>query len=78
MQTVGLGEAKKSLDTLVDAASRGEVITITKAGRPVAQLVAVLAQPPVRKPGSMKGKIWIADDFDAPLDPSAFADAVER
>lgn len=26
------------------------------------------AAPPVRRAGSAEGKIWIADDFDAPLE----------
>ena len=26
------------------------------------------AQPPAREPGSARGQVWMADDFDAPLD----------
>lgn len=29
---------------------------------------AARIEKPVRKPGFLAGKIWIADDFDAPLD----------
>jgi len=42
---------------------------IAKAGRPVAKLVAFT--PPKRKigaPGSMRGKVWIAEGFDVPVD----------
>lgn len=40
---------------------------IARAGKPAAMLVPVPAQKAARKPGAMKGKIRIADDFDAPL-----------
>jgi len=33
-------------------------------------------EKPVRKPGFLEGKIWIADDFDAPL-PEDLLDAFE-
>lgn len=32
-----------------------------------AKLIPVQGQRPVRKPGALKGKMQIADDFDAPL-----------
>jgi antitoxin (DNA-binding transcriptional repressor) of toxin-antitoxin stability system len=46
----------------------GEEITIARAGVPVARLVAVEAKPKKIRPlGMDRGRIWIADDFDAPL-----------
>jgi hypothetical protein len=33
-----------------------------------------LATNPERKPGRWRGKIWIADDFDAPLPPEILSD----
>ena len=62
-----LHEAKSSLSQLVDRASSGEEIIITKAGKPMAKLVPM---PQVRKPrvpGGWEGKVVISDDFDAPL-----------
>lgn len=67
MPIIDIDQASMQLPKLVDDASKGEEILIAKDGSPVARLV------PVRKPtkglkfGSMKGRIWIADDFDAPL-----------
>jgi len=40
---------------------------IAKSGKPVAKLVPYENQTHDRKAGSAKGKIIIADDFDAPL-----------
>ena len=65
---VNLYDAKTQLSRLVDRAADGEEIIIAKAGRPKARLVP-LAKKMRRKPGVLKGKIWIARDFDAPLPP---------
>lgn len=63
--TVNVHEAKTHLSRLLDRISRGEEITIAKSGKPVAKLVAIPREP--RRPGRLKGKIEMADDFDAPL-----------
>lgn len=60
-------EAKTNLSELVERASKGEEIVIAKAGKPKARLVPFESKAMKRKPGALKGQIWIADDFDAPL-----------
>jgi len=65
---VNIYEAKAHFSALIDRAEGGEEIVIARAGKPVARLVP-LAPHPERKPGRMRGKIWIAEDFDAPLPP---------
>jgi prevent-host-death family protein len=67
---LNLYEAKTQLSSLVEEAANGAEIIIAKAGRPRARLVAV-RDAARRRPGrgKGKGKIWIADDFDAPLPP---------
>lgn len=67
MKTVNIHAAKTHLSALVEEAAGGEEIVIAKAGRPVARLVPLSEQKTPRKPGSMKGKIRIGADFDAPL-----------
>ena len=57
-------EAKTHFSKLVERAAAGEEIIIGKAGKPVARLVPYKEAPLQRKPGSMKGKIRIAPDFD--------------
>ena len=73
MRQVNIHEAKTHLSRLVDEASRGEEIVIARAGKPVARLVALAATPEPRRPGLLKGKIRIADDFDAPLPEEVLA-----
>lgn len=70
---LNLYDAKARLSSLVEEAAAGAEIIIAKAGKPRAKLVA-LRQAGNRTPGSGASKIWIADDFDAPLPPD-LADA---
>lgn len=67
MPTVNVREAKTQLSKLLDAVAEGEEVIISKAGKPAAKLVPVESLPPTRKPGSLKGRIHMSDDFDAPL-----------
>jgi prevent-host-death family protein len=65
---VNIHEAKTHLSRLLQRVAAGEEITIARAGVPVARLVAVEAKPKKLRPlGMDRGRIWIADDFDAPL-----------
>ncbi|HVW49982.1 MAG TPA: type II toxin-antitoxin system Phd/YefM family antitoxin [Trinickia sp.] len=67
MRTVNIHEAKTQFSRLVDAAAGGEEIIIAKAGKPAARLVPMERVKVMRRFGGLKGKIHIADDFDAPL-----------
>jgi len=60
-------EAKSKLSELIDQAIVGEEVVISKSGKPIANLVPLEKPIRNRKPGSAKGKLVIADDFDAPL-----------
>jgi len=68
-----ISEAKAELSALVDAVLNGSEVIIAKAGKPVARLVAYHGAAHPRKPGSMKGEIWIAPDFDTLPDDMAEA-----
>ena len=67
MQTMNIHEAKTNFSKLIEAVIEGEEVVIARAGKPVAHLVAIKAKAPVRRAGALKGKIRMADDFDAPL-----------
>ena len=67
MPIIEIDQASMQLPKLIDDASKGEEILIAKDGSPVARLVPVHKSAKGLRFGSMKGKIWIADDFDAPL-----------
>jgi prevent-host-death family protein len=69
-RTVSLYDAKTHLSALVEEASAGEEIVIAKNGKAKARLVPLPAGDAAvegeRPLGLYKGRIWIADDFDAP------------
>ncbi len=69
MKSVNIHEAKTHLSRLLEQVRLGEEVIIAKAGKPVARLVAFSEKPKRRVPGSARGQIWIAEDFDAPLPP---------
>ncbi|MBA2261931.1 MAG: type II toxin-antitoxin system Phd/YefM family antitoxin [Solirubrobacterales bacterium] len=60
---VNVHEAKTQLSKLLKRAEAGEEVVIARDGTPVARLAPV-EQPAVQL-GWAKGKVWIADDFDA-------------
>ena len=65
---VNIHEAKTQLSRLLRKVAEGEDVTISRAGVPVARLVRVEKKPLKKRPMGMdRGKIWIAEDFDAPL-----------
>ncbi|MFC5864688.1 type II toxin-antitoxin system Phd/YefM family antitoxin [Acidicapsa dinghuensis] len=67
MSTVNIFQAKTQLSKLVELAEQGQDTIIARAGKPVARLTKLEPQKKAIRYGSLKGKVWIADDFDAPL-----------
>jgi prevent-host-death family protein len=67
VRTINADQAKSQLCELIEAVGRGEEIVIAKAGKPVARLVSIRSTKMERMPGALRGKIRIAEDFDAPL-----------
>jgi len=65
--TVNVHEAKTHLSRLLEQVRQGEEVIIAKAGKPVARLVAIKEERKRRVPGTARGQIWMAEDFDAPL-----------
>ncbi len=72
MELLNVHQAKTHLSRLLDRVARGEEVVIAKNGQPVAKLVTIEQEP--RRPGRLKGKIRIADDFEASL-PEGIASA---
>ena len=61
--SVSIHEAKTHLSRLITRVEAGEQIVVRRGRTPVARLVKYEAPTRVRKPGALKGKIWMADDF---------------
>ncbi len=71
---VNVAQAKARLSELIRRASAGEEIIIARDHRPVARLAAV-APAGARRPGSARGRVAMAADFDAT--PKDFAEYVK-
>ena len=64
MLITNISEAKAQLSALIKKALAGEEVIIGKAGKPVVKLIRYQRSEERRRPGALKGKIKIADDFD--------------
>jgi len=67
MTTISVHEAKTHLSRWLVRVAGGEEVIISKSGRPIAKLVPLGTRPQQREPGGDEGKVWISNDFDAPL-----------
>ena len=67
---VNIHAAKTNLSKLIEKAEAGEEVVIARNGKPAVKLTPVEAAPEHRAKGSwlgsLRGQIWMADDFDAP------------
>jgi len=70
---VNVHEAKTQLSRLLRRVADGDEITISRAGVPVARLVAVGPKERTRPMGMDRNRLWVSDDFDAPLPPDVEA-----
>lgn len=69
MKQVNIAEAKAQLSDLVNRALSGEEVIIARDSKPLVKLVSLGADATApRKPGSARGQVVIAPDFDAPLE----------
>jgi antitoxin (DNA-binding transcriptional repressor) of toxin-antitoxin stability system len=66
MSSYGIGEAKTQLSKLVHMAEEGEEVVLRRGRRPVARVVPILAEEggARRKPGRMRGRVRVPEDFD--------------
>ena len=72
-QTVTVHDAQTRLSELLTIALEGNEVIIIDGDKPVARLVP-MSSPKDKKPriaGLDRGKIWVSEDFDAPL-PDGF------
>lgn len=69
MYQVAVEEAGAQLAELVRQAQGGEEVILTQNNAPVARLTRVgITTQAKRRLGTAEGQVWMAPDFDAPLD----------
>ncbi len=64
MAQFNVAEAKARFSELVQKAVSGEEVVIAKDNRPLLRLVPLTGGRRRRSPGSARGRIWMARDFD--------------
>lgn len=64
---INIHQAKTHLSRLVEDVASGNEVLIAKGGRPMARLVPLRRDETPRRPGLMKGKLKIAEEFDLAL-----------
>lgn len=64
--SLDIGSVGDRFRELIERARAGDEIVISEAGAPVARIVPIDV-PATRGFGTMRGQVWISDDFDAPL-----------
>ncbi|HSD66275.1 MAG TPA: type II toxin-antitoxin system prevent-host-death family antitoxin [Vicinamibacteria bacterium] len=64
MPQFNVAEARARFSELVQKAVSGEEVVIARDNRPLLRLVPLAASGERRKPGSARGRIWMAPDFD--------------
>lgn len=73
MKIANIHEAKSTLSKLIEAAIAGEEVIISKAGKPVARIVAYTSTIKARVPGTWRGQVVMSEDFDESLPPEMIA-----
>ena len=66
-QTYNIQDAKIHLSKLLQQVASGAEVIIAKAGKPIARLSRMEEKKPEICFGVLKGKVTVAEDFDAPL-----------
>jgi prevent-host-death family protein len=67
METINIHAAKTHLSQLLARVEAGEELILARAGHPIAKLVPYEAARAPRKFGGWRGRVWMSEDFDAPL-----------
>lgn len=68
MQLIDVKEVQAQIFQIIEQASQGEEIIITKDEQPLVKLSSAIGFKKQRQFGSAKGMIKMADDFDEPLE----------
>ena len=68
MAQFNVADAKSRFSELIQKAMIGEEVIIARDNKPVVRLVPIATPGKARIPGSAKGQIWVAPDFDATPD----------
>jgi prevent-host-death family protein len=69
---ISVAEAKNRFSQVIRAMEEGELVLITRNGKPVAQLVPPTAERRIVRLGVMRGRIRLSPGWDDPVDLHRF------
>lgn len=72
MTVVNVQEAKTQLSHLLTLVEAGEEVVISRRGEQVARLVRAAPPVPRRRPGTWRGYLRVAEDFNDEMDEDSF------
>jgi len=67
-QEIGAFEAKTHLSAILEKVTQGQSFVITKRGQPIAEIKPFSPAPKKRILGLWRDRMWVAPDFDEPLE----------
>jgi len=67
VETVNIYDAKTRLSQLVDLAAAGQDVVVSRNGKPLVRITRLDTPKRQIKFGVLKGKVIVAEDFDAPM-----------
>jgi prevent-host-death family protein len=73
LETVNIYDAKTRLSQLVDIAASGEDVVVSRNGKPLVRITRLESPKRRIKFGVLKGKVIVAEDFDAPMPDEVLA-----
>ena len=68
---INIHQAKTHLSRLIEDVASGNEVLIAKGGRPMARLVPLGRDDTPRRPGLLKGRLKIHEDFDRSLEAAS-------
>jgi prevent-host-death family protein len=68
VQQVDIADAHTHITQLLQSALQGEEVIITQNNQPILKLTQIASTRKRRQRGTAKDQIWMADDFDEPLE----------
>lgn len=67
-------EAKTQLSKILEKVEHGEEVVISRAGKPIAKVVPLKTLTRRHARGSLRGTLFMADEWDSPQTNDAIAD----
>jgi prevent-host-death family protein len=64
MAQFNIAEAKAHFSALVQRVLMGEEVIIARDSKPLVRLVPMREEKGARQPGTARGAVWLAPDFD--------------